>query len=198
MPWPLRRPLPIAVPLKPALRQTSASQARPATPTAGSFSYGNCRLRPSPASNARANRHALAPQTIQESIQKLNRIPSHILSMEGIKGHSDPRLKPASPTPNPLALDFARQAVARQQRSNYHSSTISAGTIEKMVSQSVNKTALHPGGVQYVEPSWTLRFNKGFKRAFLLTISPGPSQSTLRSRRSSTTAPTLTTIALLL
>lgn len=63
--------------------------------------------------------------------------------------------RPISPAP-PLALDFARQQVSKQQRSNFHSTSISPlfqRTSAKMVSSPVNKTNLHPSGVQYVLPS---------------------------------------------
>ncbi|KAI5199570.1 ATP-utilizing phosphoenolpyruvate carboxykinase [Aureobasidium subglaciale] len=45
-----------------------------------------------------------------------------------------------APAP-PLEQDFIRQQIAKQQKGNFHSTSL------KMVS-SVNKTALHPGGVQ--------------------------------------------------
>jgi len=44
-------------------------------------------------------------------------------------------------SPAPLEQDFLRQQIAKQQKGNFHSTSL------KMVS-SVNKTALHPGGVQ--------------------------------------------------
>ena len=47
-------------------------------------------------------------------------------------------------SPGPLHSDFIRQQVAKQKQNNYHSSSL------KMITQSVNRTALHPGGVQYV------------------------------------------------
>ena len=50
------------------------------------------------------------------------------------------------------AEDFARQQVSKQQRSNYHSSSLttssSSSCFHTMVSPSVNKTGLHPAGVQ--------------------------------------------------
>jgi phosphoenolpyruvate carboxykinase (ATP) len=46
-----------------------------------------------------------------------------------------------------LAQDFARQQVSKQQRSNFHSSSISPVLNFNMVSQTVNKTNLHPSGV---------------------------------------------------
>lgn len=46
-------------------------------------------------------------------------------------------------SPGPLSADFVQQQVAKQQHSNYHSTSL-----KNMVSTSVNRTALHPGGVQ--------------------------------------------------
>ena len=45
-------------------------------------------------------------------------------------------------SPGPLAGDFARQQVAKQQRNNFHSSSLA--------SMNVNQTSLHPHGVTYV------------------------------------------------
>jgi len=68
-----------------------------------------------------------------------------------IKGLAAPPILRTS-SPGPLAEDFARQQVAKQQKNNFHSSslkrTISSSNI--MLNNNVNKTALHPTGVQYV------------------------------------------------
>jgi hypothetical protein len=47
--------------------------------------------------------------------------------------------------------NFLKQQLSKQQNNNFHSSSLKTAlsTIE-MVSQNVNKTALHPGGVQCV------------------------------------------------
>lgn len=45
----------------------------------------------------------------------------------------------------PLHSDFFEQQVAKQRNNNYHSTSL-----VNMVATSVNRTALHPGGVQYV------------------------------------------------
>lgn len=71
----------------------------------------------------------------------------HLVRMD-YKGQPDPVIRTASPAP--LAQDFARQQVSKQQRSNYHSSSLASAIPRTMVSQSVNKTGLHPAGVQYV------------------------------------------------
>lgn len=55
-------------------------------------------------------------------------------------------IPPARPSdPGPLSNDFAQQQIAKQRNNNYHSSSL-----RNMVATSVNRTALHPGGVQYV------------------------------------------------
>jgi phosphoenolpyruvate carboxykinase (ATP) len=71
----------------------------------------------------------------------------------GIKEASDPVIRTASPAP--FAQDFARQQVSKQQRSNFHSTSLSPLFANTMVSQvpAVNKTNLHPGGLQYVTSS---------------------------------------------
>lgn len=45
----------------------------------------------------------------------------------------------------PLHSDFFEQQLAKQRNNNYHSTSLN-----NMVATSVNRTALHPGGVQYV------------------------------------------------
>lgn len=50
-----------------------------------------------------------------------------------------------SSSPGPLASDFTQQQIAKQRNNNYHSTSL-----RTMVATSVNRTALHPGGVQYV------------------------------------------------
>jgi hypothetical protein len=52
-----------------------------------------------------------------------------------------PSGRPASP--GPLAADFFQQQIAKQRNNNYHSTSL-----RNMVATSVNRTALHPGGVQ--------------------------------------------------
>lgn len=53
----------------------------------------------------------------------------------------DPELvRPYSPAP-PLQQDYIRQQISKQQKNNFHSTSL------KMVS-TVNKTNLHPGGIQ--------------------------------------------------
>jgi phosphoenolpyruvate carboxykinase (ATP) len=53
-------------------------------------------------------------------------------------------IPPVSPAePGPLASDFFQQQLAKQRNNNYHSTSL-----RNMVAASVNRTALHPGGVQ--------------------------------------------------
>jgi hypothetical protein len=59
--------------------------------------------------------------------------------------------RPSRPEPGPLYSDFFEQQVAKQRNNNYHSTSL-----RNMVATSVNRTALHPGGVQYVFPYLTL------------------------------------------
>ena len=63
-------------------------------------------------------------------------------AMVAAQKQNGPPIRPTSP--GPLSSDFGRQAISKQQNSNYHSSSLK----QTMVSNSVNKTALHPGGVQ--------------------------------------------------
>ena len=57
---------------------------------------------------------------------------------------SSVHIPPRRPSPGPLSVDFQQQQIIKQQHSNYHSTSL-----KNMVSAaSVNRTALHPGGVQ--------------------------------------------------
>lgn len=50
----------------------------------------------------------------------------------------------------PLSVDFKRQLKKKQEQSNYHSSSLSTGNM--INASNVNKTNLHPGGVEYSSP----------------------------------------------
>ncbi|TPX25896.1 Protein kinase C-like 1 [Coccidioides immitis] len=68
--------------------------------------------------------------------------------MDPAPASSAPRATVNIPPNHPLPLDyftsdFVRQQAAKQQHSNYHSTSL-----RNMVSTSVNRTALHPTGVQ--------------------------------------------------
>lgn len=69
-----------------------------------------------------------------------------VTSMAHLKERPDPVIWSASPAP--LAQDFARQQVSKQQRSNFHSTSISSALPSTM--PAVNQTNLHPGGLKYV------------------------------------------------
>lgn len=70
---------------------------------------------------------------------------SDVVTMPAIKEASDPVYRTASPSP--LAQDFVRLQVSKQQRNNFHSSSIST-LHATMVPPAVNKTNLHPGGLK--------------------------------------------------
>lgn len=71
----------------------------------------------------------------------------------GINTRPAPPLRAYTPPPpDPQASStFLTDQIAKQQRGNFHSTSLR--TISTMVSQSVNKTALHPKGVEYVPAS---------------------------------------------
>ena len=64
---------------------------------------------------------------------------------------ADINSRPSAPvrsyTPGPPdgSNDFLKEQVNKQQRSNFHSTSLNASV--SMVANSVNKTALHPSGV---------------------------------------------------
>lgn len=71
-----------------------------------------------------------------------------------IKGPNVPISNPVDRThsPGPLAADFARQQIYKQNKNNFHSSSLKRTSSYQSVSRmnTVNRTALHPHGVQYV------------------------------------------------
>jgi hypothetical protein len=72
------------------------------------------------------------------------------LPLRGIKARPAPPVRaytPPLPDPDSSSV-FLTDQIAKQQRSNFHSTSLR--TVATMVSQSVNKTALHPKGVEYV------------------------------------------------
>lgn len=69
------------------------------------------------------------------------------MDCRGIKGRQNPVPEQTATTAPLLAQDFVRQQVSKQQRSNFHSTSITPVLQHTMVSQSVNKTNLHPSGV---------------------------------------------------
>jgi hypothetical protein len=85
----------------------------------------------------------------RNNVYSSNHFPNHEASVQtmaqAFKETQCPPVRPYSPAP--LAEDFARQQVSKQQRSNFHSSSLRRFN-SNMVSNSVNKTALHPSGVE--------------------------------------------------
>jgi hypothetical protein len=72
------------------------------------------------------------------------------LPSSGINTRPAPPMRaytPPLPDPDSSSI-FLTDQIAKQQRSNFHSTSLR--TVATMVSQSVNKTALHPKGVEYV------------------------------------------------
>lgn len=94
-----------------------------------------------------------------ESARSTSTLKESVVTMEaarrGIKESSHPPSVTAASPLLPLAQDFARQQVSKQQHNNFHSSSISP-ILNTMVSQVVNKTNLHPGGLQYVNTCFVL------------------------------------------
>lgn len=96
-------------------------------------------------------------------------------------------------SPAPLAEDFARQQVAKQQRSNFHSTSLTR-SLSSMVTNNVNKTALHPTGVQYVASTCASADGENdrleeYRDAHANANHPGLNESIRRSKKSSTRKP---------
>merc|ERR1712014_440859 len=51
-----------------------------------------------------------------------------------------------TPGPPDGSNNFLSEQISKQQKNNFHSTSLTSGPV-KMVANSVNKTALHPGGV---------------------------------------------------
>jgi phosphoenolpyruvate carboxykinase (ATP) len=63
-----------------------------------------------------------------------------------LNNSKDPVERTSSPYTDPRELG-PKSKILASRKSNYHSTSL-----RNMVSNTVNKTALHPGGVQYVSP----------------------------------------------
>lgn len=59
--------------------------------------------------------------------------------------HSDPIERPSS---SALTRDFVRQQNEKQDQGNFHSSSLKKSQVTMVSGSTVNKTNLHPGGVQ--------------------------------------------------
>ena len=49
-----------------------------------------------------------------------------------------------------LNVDFVKQQVNKPQQGNFHSSSLKSSSTTMISGDSVNRTALHPGGIKYV------------------------------------------------
>lgn len=113
-------------------------------------------------------------------------------------GNINSSSRPAEPVrqftpgpPNNSGVDYVKENISKQQRSNFHSSSLTAKSEITMAAARVNKTALHPGGVEYVA---TLTANGSiFPPILTRPSSAGRNTSTLNSRRNSTSVHTSTT-----
>lgn len=128
-------------------------------------------------------------------------IPDNLnMASASIKAAHAPHIRPLSPA-LPLASDFARQQIKKQQSNNFHSSSLHQVQNAETMGNSVNRTNLHPGGVQYVlprvPPFSTMPHPRGPRTPshnthFADRHFAGHSGSTRRSRRSCTRKLTLT------
>lgn len=85
----------------------------------------------------------LSPDIFRATVEKQT---SHTWSNSIMAPAENINIPPGAPSePGPLYSDFFQQQVAKQRNNNYHSTSL-----RNMVATSVNRTALHPGGVQYV------------------------------------------------
>lgn len=81
------------------------------------------------------------------TIQTRTVIHSRTTTMSASLNNSkDPVERTSSPYTDPRELG-PKSKILASRKSNYHSTSL-----RNMVSNTVNKTALHPGGVQYVSP----------------------------------------------
>ncbi|KAI7060885.1 Phosphoenolpyruvate carboxykinase, partial [Hortaea werneckii] len=66
--------------------------------------------------------------------------------MSNINSRPAPPVRSFTPGPPDGSNNFLSEQISKQQKNNFHSTSLTSGPI-KMVGNSVNKTALHPGGV---------------------------------------------------
>ncbi|KAK4635776.1 Phosphoenolpyruvate carboxykinase (ATP) [Fulvia fulva] len=77
------------------------------------------------------------------------------MSQQETSGNKSAPSRPSQPirqfTPGPpdnSGVDYVKENISKQQKSNFHSSSLSNPSEITMVAERVNKTALHPGGVE--------------------------------------------------
>jgi hypothetical protein len=146
-----------------------------------------------PGENARHTNHHLIPSTNNRRNKSSlcgatpgSRLPACVETQ--MSNRPSPLIRTLTPALPNSPTDFLKQQLSKQQNNNFHSSSLKTAlsTIE-MVSQNVNKTALHPGGVQYV-----------FQHLPIYTIAnrnPGLYKNTQSWKRSSMRGHTSTMIA---
>lgn len=93
----------------------------------------------------RTPRPEFARQTVHTNQRGTGRDIDKVTAMPSKITEIDASAQPA--TLPPLSADFARQQAIKQEGNNYHSSSLRT----MIPNSSVNKTNLHPGGVQYVQ-----------------------------------------------
>lgn len=59
-----------------------------------------------------------------------------------------PLFRQASAAPPGAATDFLKEQIFKQEKSNFHSSSLNSAVVTVGMSKPVNKTSLHPSGVQ--------------------------------------------------
>lgn len=96
------------------------------------------------ASDSSGERYAFTLQSLDRSLVSRNKAQTSMAANKPLKVQ-DPVQRPASPYSDPQQLGPRSRQLA-QGTSNFHSTSL-----RTMVTNSVNKTALHPGGVQYVD-----------------------------------------------
>lgn len=67
-------------------------------------------------------------------------------AMSNINSRPAPPVRAYTPGPPDTSNNFLTEQISKQQKNNFHSSSLTAGVVN-MVANSVNKTALHPSGV---------------------------------------------------
>lgn len=72
-------------------------------------------------------------------------------AMSGINSRPAPPVRSYSPGPPNTSNNFLKEQISKQQRSNFHSTSLNK--VVTMAAHSVNKTALHPSGVEHVKPT---------------------------------------------
>lgn len=67
--------------------------------------------------------------------------------MSNINSRPAPPFRTFTPGPPDNTNDFIKEQINKQQKNNFHSTSLNKSLLP-MAAPSVNKTALHPGGVK--------------------------------------------------